>query len=88
MRYVVIYEQGLNEGRAADVVCIRARSGWCVSGGETRAECERMIREAMELHLEGLREKVSRAKKVATGPIPASLPVARIAAPPPLRKGR
>jgi len=28
MRYVVIYEQGLNEGRAADVVCIRARSGW------------------------------------------------------------
>ena len=56
MRYVVIYEQGLNEeGRLTWSAYVPDLAG--VSGGETRAECERIIREAMELHLEGLREE-------------------------------
>jgi predicted RNase H-like HicB family nuclease len=55
MRYAVIYEHGLNEeGRQTWSAYVPDLSG-CVSGGEERAECERMIREAMELHLEGLR---------------------------------
>ncbi|MBV9354568.1 MAG: type II toxin-antitoxin system HicB family antitoxin [Chloroflexi bacterium] len=49
--YIVIYEQG--------------KTGWgawvpdlpgCVAAGETRAEVERLIREAIEAHLESMRE--------------------------------
>ncbi len=51
MRYVVVYEQ--------------TTTGWsayapdlpgCVAAGETRAETEGLIREAIQFHLEGLRE--------------------------------
>jgi predicted RNase H-like HicB family nuclease len=55
MTYAVIYEHGPNEeGRETWSAYVPDLPG-CVSGGETRAECEAMIREAIELHLEGLR---------------------------------
>jgi predicted RNase H-like HicB family nuclease len=49
--YVVIYEQG--------------KTGWgawvpdlpgCVAAGDSRAEAERLIREAIEAHIESMRE--------------------------------
>ena len=51
MRYVVILEQGEN-GIGAYVTDLPG----CVAVGETREETLRMIREAVELHLEGMRE--------------------------------
>jgi len=55
--YLVIYEHGSNaEGRETWSAYVPDLPG-CVSGGETRAECEAMIREAIELHLEGLRDE-------------------------------
>ncbi len=51
MRYVVIVEQGEN-GFGAYVPDLPG----CVAVGETREEALRLIREAVELHLEGLRE--------------------------------
>jgi predicted RNase H-like HicB family nuclease len=51
VKYVVVYE--------------RTSTGWsaylpdlpgCVAAGETREETERLIREAIALHLDGLRE--------------------------------
>jgi predicted RNase H-like HicB family nuclease len=57
MTYAVIYEHGLNEeGRETWSAHVPDLPG-CVSGGETRAEGEAMIREAIELHLEGLRDE-------------------------------
>lgn len=57
MTYAVIYEHGPNEeGRETSSAYVPDLPG-CVSGGETRAECEAMIREAIELHLEALREE-------------------------------
>ena len=57
MTYAVIYEHGSNEdGRETWSAYVPDLPG-CVSGGETRAECEDMIREAIELHVEGLREE-------------------------------
>jgi predicted RNase H-like HicB family nuclease len=56
MKYAVIYEHGPNEeGRDTWSAYVPDLSG-CVSVGETRAECEAMIREAIELHLEVLRD--------------------------------
>jgi predicted RNase H-like HicB family nuclease len=68
--YAVIYEQG--------------KSGWgawvpdlpgCVAAGETREEVERLIREAIEAHIESLREHgervpepASRAGSIDVGP--------------------
>jgi len=48
--YTVIYERGDNNWSAysPDVP-------GCVAAGETREEVERLFREALELHLEGLR---------------------------------
>jgi predicted RNase H-like HicB family nuclease len=51
MRYVVILERG-EEGFGA---CGPDLPG-CVAVGETKEEALRLIREAVELHLEGLRE--------------------------------
>ena len=57
MTYAVIYERGPNEqGRETWSAYVPDLPG-CVSGGETRVACESMIREAIELHLEGLREE-------------------------------
>ncbi|MDP9476781.1 MAG: type II toxin-antitoxin system HicB family antitoxin [Actinomycetota bacterium] len=52
MRYVVIVEQGEN-GIGAYVPDLPG----CVAVGETREEALRLIREAIELHLEGMREE-------------------------------
>jgi predicted RNase H-like HicB family nuclease len=51
MRYVVIVEQGVN-GIGAYVPDLPG----CVAVGETKDEVLRLIGEAVELHLEGLRE--------------------------------
>jgi predicted RNase H-like HicB family nuclease len=57
MTYAVIYEHGPNEeGRETWSAYVPDLPG-CVSGGETRAECEAMIREAIELHVETLRDE-------------------------------
>jgi len=56
MTYAVIFEHGPNEdGRETWSAYVPDLPG-CVSGGETRAECEAMIREAIELHVEGLQD--------------------------------
>ncbi|MGH3148344.1 MAG: type II toxin-antitoxin system HicB family antitoxin [Rubrobacter sp.] len=52
MRYVVIVEQGEN-GFGAYVPDLPG----CVAVGEAREEALRLIAEAIELHLEGLREE-------------------------------
>ncbi len=51
MRYVVIWEQGEN-GIGAYVPDLPG----CVTVGETREETLHLIREAVELHLKGMRE--------------------------------
>lgn len=57
MTYTVIYEHGPNdEGRETWSAYVPDLSG-VVSGGETRAECETMIREAIELYIETMREE-------------------------------
>ena len=57
MTYAVIYEHGPNEeGRDTWSAYVPDLPG-CVSAGETRSECEAMIREAIEIHLKGLREE-------------------------------
>jgi predicted RNase H-like HicB family nuclease len=57
MIYAVIYEHGPNEeGRETWSAYVPDLPG-CVSGGDTREECEAMIREAITFHLEGLREE-------------------------------
>jgi predicted RNase H-like HicB family nuclease len=55
--YAVIYEHGPNEVGVDTWSAYVPDLPGCVSGGESRAECEAMIREAIELHLEGLREE-------------------------------
>lgn len=52
MRYVVIVKQGEN-GFGAYVPDLPG----CVAVGETREEALRLIGEAVELHLEGLRDE-------------------------------
>ncbi len=52
MRYLVIYER-TNTGYSAYSPDV---SG-CIATGGTREETERMIKEALEFHLEGLREE-------------------------------
>jgi predicted RNase H-like HicB family nuclease len=50
MKYVVIYEHTPNkQGRGAWSACVPDLPG-CVSAGDTHAECETNIREAIELH--------------------------------------
>jgi predicted RNase H-like HicB family nuclease len=57
MTYVVIYEHRPNEeGRETRSAYVPDLPG-CVSGCKTLVECEAMIREAIELHIEGLREE-------------------------------
>lgn len=51
--YVVIYERG-DEGQEAWGAYIPDLPG-CVSTGDTLDEVERNIREALQLHLEGLK---------------------------------
>jgi predicted RNase H-like HicB family nuclease len=51
MRYVMILEQGEN-GFGAYVPDLPG----CVAVGETKEEALRLIQEAVELHLEGMRE--------------------------------
>lgn len=51
MKYVVVYEQ-TDTGWSAYVPDLPG----CVAAGETREETERLIREAIAFHLEGLRE--------------------------------
>ena len=56
MVYAVIYEHGPNDdGRETWSAYVPDLTG-VVSGGETRQECERMIREAIELYVETMRE--------------------------------
>jgi predicted RNase H-like HicB family nuclease len=50
-KYAVIYERG-SEGWGAWVPDLPG----CVAAGDTRAEVEQLIREAIELHIESLRE--------------------------------
>lgn len=52
MRYTVILEQG-ESSWGAHVPDLPG----CVAAGETREEALRLIREAIELHIEGLREE-------------------------------
>jgi predicted RNase H-like HicB family nuclease len=52
VRYVVIVEQGEN-GVGAYVPDLPG----CVAVGETKEEALRLIRDAIELHLEGMREE-------------------------------
>ncbi len=51
MTYIVVYEQ-TTSGWSAYVPDLPG----CVAAGETREETERLIREAIAFHLEGLRE--------------------------------
>jgi predicted RNase H-like HicB family nuclease len=51
MRYVIIVEEG-EDSYGAYVPDLDG----CVAVGETREETLRLIREAIEIHLEGLRE--------------------------------
>ena len=51
MKYVVVYEQTPNNYSAY----VPDLPG-CVAAGKTREETERLIREAIAFHLEGLRE--------------------------------
>ena len=51
MKFVVVYEQSTT-GCSAYVPDLPG----CVAAGETREETERLIREAIAFHLEGLRE--------------------------------
>jgi predicted RNase H-like HicB family nuclease len=54
--YAVVYESGPNdEGRITWSAYVPDLPG-CVSTGETFEECQQMIREAIALHLEGMRE--------------------------------
>jgi len=50
MRYAVVIEKG-EDNYSAYVLDLPG----CVAAGETVAETERLIREAIEFHLEGLR---------------------------------
>lgn len=50
MRYAVVIERGAN-GYGAYVLDLPG----CVAVGETEEEVRRLIREALELHVEGLR---------------------------------
>ena len=53
--YAVVYESGPNEdGRITWSAYVPDLSG-CITVGDTFEECQRMIREAIELHLEGMR---------------------------------
>ena len=51
MKYVVVYEQTPTGGSAY----VPDLPG-CVAAGKTRGKTERLIRDAMVFHLEGLRE--------------------------------
>jgi len=51
VKYAVVYEQGPTSWGAY----VPDLPG-CVAVGETRAEVKRLIREAIEFHLEGMRE--------------------------------
>ncbi len=51
MTYIVVYEQ-TTTGWSAYVPDLPG----CIAAGETREETERLIREAIVFHLEGLRE--------------------------------
>lgn len=51
MKYAVVYEQGPTSWGAY----VPDLPG-CVAVGETQAEVQRLIREAIEFHLEGMRE--------------------------------
>ena len=52
MRYVVVIEKG----KTSYGVYVPDLPG-CVAVGETREEAERLIREAVQFHLDGLREE-------------------------------
>jgi predicted RNase H-like HicB family nuclease len=52
LRYLVVFEHSEGTGYSAWVPDLPG----CVAAAETREECERLIREAIELHLAGMRE--------------------------------
>ena len=54
--YAVIYESGPNEDGEITWSAYVPDLPGCVSAGETFRECERMIREAIELYIESSRE--------------------------------
>jgi predicted RNase H-like HicB family nuclease len=57
MRYAVIYEHGPNdEGLDTWSAYVPDLPG-CVSGGDTRAECEAMIKEAVSAHIQVLHDE-------------------------------
>ena len=57
MKYAVIYEHGPNdEGRETWSAYVPDLPG-CVSAGDTREECEAMIREAISAHIQVLHDE-------------------------------
>ena len=52
LRYLVVFEHAEGSGYSAWVPDLPG----CVAAAETREECERLIREAIALHLAGMRE--------------------------------
>lgn len=58
MKFTVVYEHGPNEeGRETWSAYVPDLSGAVVTTGDTRAECEANMREALELYIETLREE-------------------------------
>ena len=62
MQYAVVVEKTGN-GYSAYVPDLPG----CVAAARTRAQTERLIREAIQFHLEGLRENGDRIPKPTTG---------------------
>lgn len=57
MTYTVIYEHGPDADSNDTWSAYVPDLSGCFSTGDTREECELNIREAIELHLEGMREE-------------------------------
>src|SRR5262249_49328102 len=53
LRYLVVFEHSEGTGYSAWVPDLPG----CIAAAETREECERLIREAIALHLTGMREE-------------------------------
>jgi predicted RNase H-like HicB family nuclease len=79
MKYAVIYEHGPNdEGRETWSAYVPDLPG-CISVGDSRAECEDMIREAIAAHIQLMREEglpvpepTSEAGMVTLAEVPAA----------------
>jgi predicted RNase H-like HicB family nuclease len=62
MKYAVVVEESPT-GFAAYVPDLPG----CIAAGETRAEVQRLIREAIQLHVQGLREQGDPVPEPTTG---------------------